>query len=40
MPLRFILGNNKMILGFAEGFPTMLKDEIAMVLLLLVFASV
>ncbi|PWZ16890.1 40S ribosomal protein S24-2 [Zea mays] len=30
--LRFILGNNKMILGFAEGFPTMLKDEIAMVL--------
>lgn len=40
MPLRFILGNNKMILGFVEGFPTMLKDEIAMVLLLLVFASV
>ncbi|AQK85947.1 hypothetical protein ZEAMMB73_Zm00001d038184 [Zea mays] len=32
MPLRFILGKSKMILGFAEGFPTMLKGEIAMFL--------
>ncbi|KAM0908876.1 hypothetical protein ACQ4PT_015154 [Festuca glaucescens] len=33
IPLRFVLGRSKMILGFAEGFPTMLKGEIAMVLL-------
>nr|ACG33612.1 peptidyl-prolyl isomerase PASTICCINO1 [Zea mays] len=30
IPLRFVLGKSKMILGFAEGFPTMLKGEIAM----------
>lgn len=30
VPLRFVLGRSKMILGFAEGFPTMLKGEIAM----------
>ncbi|KAF0911958.1 hypothetical protein E2562_012770 [Oryza meyeriana var. granulata] len=30
VPLRFVLGKSKMILGFAEGFPTMLKGEIAM----------
>ncbi|KAM0908875.1 hypothetical protein ACQ4PT_015154 [Festuca glaucescens] len=30
IPLRFVLGRSKMILGFAEGFPTMLKGEIAM----------
>ncbi|KAJ3682694.1 hypothetical protein LUZ60_012921 [Juncus effusus] len=29
-PLRLVLGKSKMILGFAEGFPTMLKGEIAM----------
>ncbi|BAF12096.1 peptidyl-prolyl cis-trans isomerase PASTICCINO1 [Oryza sativa Japonica Group] len=30
VPLRFVLGKSKMILGFAEGFPTMLMGEIAM----------
>uniref|UniRef100_A0A0E0KE38 peptidylprolyl isomerase n=1 Tax=Oryza punctata TaxID=4537 RepID=A0A0E0KE38_ORYPU len=30
VPHRFVLGKSKMILGFAEGFPTMLKGEIAM----------
>uniref|UniRef100_A0ACD5XG21 Uncharacterized protein n=1 Tax=Avena sativa TaxID=4498 RepID=A0ACD5XG21_AVESA len=30
IPLRFVLGRSKMILGFAEGFPAMLKGEIAM----------
>lgn len=30
IPVRFVLGKSKMILGFAEGFPTMLKGEIAM----------
>jgi len=30
IPLRFVLGKSKIILGFAEGFPTMLKGEIAM----------
>lgn len=30
IPLRFVLGKSKMILGFAEGFPTTLKGEIAM----------
>uniref|UniRef100_A0A0D3FIU2 peptidylprolyl isomerase n=1 Tax=Oryza barthii TaxID=65489 RepID=A0A0D3FIU2_9ORYZ len=33
VPLRFVLGKSKMILGFAEGFPTMLMGEIAMVVL-------
>lgn len=33
VPLRFVLGKSKMILGFAEGFPTMLMGEIAMVFL-------
>lgn len=30
-PIRLILGKSKMILGFSEGIPTMLKGEIAMV---------
>ncbi|XP_072997511.1 peptidyl-prolyl cis-trans isomerase PASTICCINO1 [Typha latifolia] len=29
-PLRLILGKSNMILGFSEGFPTMLKSEVAM----------
>ncbi|XP_043724455.1 peptidyl-prolyl cis-trans isomerase PASTICCINO1 isoform X1 [Telopea speciosissima] len=31
-PTRLVLGKSKMILGLLEGIPTMLKDEIAMVL--------
>lgn len=33
IPIRNILGKSKMILGLLEGIPTMLKGEVAMVLL-------
>jgi len=35
LPIRDVLGKSKMILGLLEGIPTMHKDQIAMVFLII-----